>query len=161
MYIEDELPRLVYGDAVCKIGNKYATNFIIFRLQDRKNTEGVSEALVKEIADKCEVLRDGAAAVETLDFYGHDFGMDRLGYLLLPFILRRENRDAQKQTAEIGKRAVPAAPGQWIRLVHRGRNDGREGEQRRNQRAGCNVAGDDDGSRNALPSHIYYYWIAR
>ena len=33
MYIEDELPRLEYGDAICKIGNKYATNFIIFRLQ--------------------------------------------------------------------------------------------------------------------------------
>ena len=29
MYIEDEIPRLEYGDAICKIGNKYATNFII------------------------------------------------------------------------------------------------------------------------------------
>ena len=31
MYIEDELPRLAYGDAICKVGNKYVTNFIIFR----------------------------------------------------------------------------------------------------------------------------------
>ena len=36
MYVEDELPRLEYGDAICKVGNKYVTNFIIFRLKDRK-----------------------------------------------------------------------------------------------------------------------------
>ena len=51
MYIEDELPRLEYGDAICKIGNKYATNFIIFSLQNRRDTEGVSAPLVTEIAD--------------------------------------------------------------------------------------------------------------
>ena len=26
---------------------------------------------------------------------------------------------------------------------------------------GCNVAGDDSGSRNEILSHIYYYWIAK
>ena len=36
MYIEDELKRLEYGDAVKKINSKYATDFIIFRLKDRK-----------------------------------------------------------------------------------------------------------------------------
>ena len=38
MYVEDELPRLEYGDAICKVGDKYVTNFIIFRLKDRKQT---------------------------------------------------------------------------------------------------------------------------
>ena len=56
MYIEDELPRLEYGDAICKIGNKYATNFIIFRLKDRKQTEDVSTSVVKMLADKFEVI---------------------------------------------------------------------------------------------------------
>ena len=37
MYIEDELPRLIYGDAVTKEGNKYATNFIVLRLCDKKS----------------------------------------------------------------------------------------------------------------------------
>lgn len=32
MYIEDELPRPEYGDAICKVGNKYSANFIIFRV---------------------------------------------------------------------------------------------------------------------------------
>ncbi|MDE7222877.1 MAG: sigma-70 family RNA polymerase sigma factor, partial [Acetatifactor sp.] len=35
MYIEDELPRLGYGEALRKTGDKYVTNFIIFRLTDR------------------------------------------------------------------------------------------------------------------------------
>jgi len=56
MYIEDELPRLEYGDAVCRVGGKYVTNFIIFRLQDRKLTEEVSASAVNAIADKFEAL---------------------------------------------------------------------------------------------------------
>ena len=56
MYIEDEIPRLEYGDAICKIGNKYATNFIVFRLKDRKTVECTSEQTVKGIADKFERL---------------------------------------------------------------------------------------------------------
>ena len=68
MYVEDELPRLEYGDAVCKIGNKYATNFIIFRLQDRRDTEGASALLIKEVADRFEaLLQNGAAAANGLD----------------------------------------------------------------------------------------------
>lgn len=161
MYIEDELPRLVYGDAVCKTGNKYATNFIIFRLQDRKNTEGVSEALVKEIANKCEaLLRDGAAAVETMDFYGHDFGMERLGYLLLPFILRRKIGTLKSKRLKLENGPFPPRQdGGYGWFIVEETMDERENSASTN--AGCNVAGDDDGSGNALPSHIYYYWIAR
>ena len=32
LFVEDELTRLEYGDAVVRIGNKYATNFIILHL---------------------------------------------------------------------------------------------------------------------------------
>ena len=39
MYIEDELPRLIDGDAVVKDGNKYAANFIVLRLCDKKFME--------------------------------------------------------------------------------------------------------------------------
>lgn len=91
LYIEDELPRLEYGDAVCRTSNKYAANFIIFSLQDRKDTEGVSGPMVQEIADRFEaLLKNGAEAVRGMDFYGHDFGMERLGYILVPYLLRRK-----------------------------------------------------------------------
>ena len=69
MYIEDEIPRLEYGDAICKIGNKYATNFIIFRLKDRKQTEDVSASVVNILADKLEaILKETDAKISTIDF---------------------------------------------------------------------------------------------
>lgn len=157
MYIEDELPRLEYGDAVCKIGNKYATNFIIFRLNDRKETEGVSALLVKEIADKFDaLLQNGAAAVSGLDFYGHDFGMDRLGYLLIPYILRRKIGSLKSKRLKLENGPIPP------------RKDGGygwffveetvdENENSAEYNAGCNIADDE---REKL-SYIYYYWIAK
>ena len=91
LYIEDEIPRLEYGDAVCKIGNKYAANFIVFRLEDRKTVESASEQMVKGIADRFERSFGNAAdAVNHLDFYGHDFGMERLGHFIVPYVLRKK-----------------------------------------------------------------------
>ena len=54
MYIEDELPRLEYGDAIKKTGNKYATDFIIFSLENNRKLENVSTRLVKKLADHFE-----------------------------------------------------------------------------------------------------------
>ena len=69
MYIEDELPRLEYGDAICKIGNKYATNFIIFRLKDRKQTEDVSSSVVNILADEFEaILKEAEEKINTMIF---------------------------------------------------------------------------------------------
>lgn len=96
MYIEDEIPRLEYGDAICKIGNKYATNFIIFRLKDRKQTEDVSASVVNMIADKFEaILKEAEAKISTIDFYGNNFGIGRLGYIIVPYLLRRKIRDVK------------------------------------------------------------------
>ena len=36
MYIEDELPRLIQGEAVIRKGKKYLTNFIILQREDNK-----------------------------------------------------------------------------------------------------------------------------
>ena len=78
LLIEDELPRFEYVDAVYKNGNKYATNFIILRLEDRKLAVKVSAQLVIKIADEFErLLHKQAAIVKQLDFYGHDFGLNR------------------------------------------------------------------------------------
>ncbi len=50
----------------------------MFRLEDRKYTEGVSALLVKAITDKIDfLLHNKAVIVSSLDFYGHDFGMGR------------------------------------------------------------------------------------
>lgn len=73
MYIEDELPRLEYGDAMAKIGNKYATDFIILRLADRAMMEKKFAPLVSDIADYFEVLfTEKSDEVKKIGFYGSE-----------------------------------------------------------------------------------------
>lgn len=156
MYIEDELPRLEYGDAVCKIGSKYAANFIIFGLAERRETEGISESLVKELADRFALLlKNGAAAVKKLDFYGHDFGLDRLGYLLIPCVLRRKIRDLQKNRLKLEDGPYPPRKdgGYGWFLVEETVDENENGAE---YNAGCNIAGDERGE-----DFMYYYWISK
>lgn len=159
MYIEDELPRLEYGDAVCKIGNKYATNFIIFSLQDRKDTEKVSASLVKEIADRFDILlQNGTSTVNSLDFYGHDFGMERLGYILIPYILRRKIGTLKSKRLNLENGPFPPRKdGGYGWFVVEETAD--ESENCAEYNTGCNTAGDDIENKNNILSHIYYYWI--
>ncbi|MCI8719412.1 MAG: sigma-70 family RNA polymerase sigma factor [Lachnospiraceae bacterium] len=158
MYIEDELPRLEYGDAVCKIGNKYATNFIIFGLKDRKDTEGVSGLLVKEIAEKFDtLLQNGADSVSHLSFYGHDFGMDRLGYILIPYILRRKIGTLKSKRLKLENGPFPPRKdGGYGWFIVEETVD--ENENCAEYNVGCNVTDDENGR---ISSHIYYYWISK
>lgn len=162
MYIEDELPRLEYGDAICKIGNnKYATNFIVFRMEDRNYTEGVSEPLVKTISDRFEnLLHSKEAMVSQLDFYGHDFGMERLGFLLIPYILRRKIGLLKNTRLQLDNGPFPIRKdGGYGWFIVEETVD--ETESCAEYNSGCNVAGDDSRGKNEILSHIYYYWISK
>ena len=162
MYIEDELPRLEYGDAICKIGNnKYATNFIVFSMEDRKYTEGVSEPLVKTISDRFEhLLHSKEPMVSQLDFYGHDFGMERLGFLLIPYILRRKIGLLKSTRLQLDNGPYPIRKdGGYGWFIVEETVD--ETESCAEYNSGCNVAGDDSGGKNEILSHIYYYWISK
>ena len=80
------------------MGNKYVTNFIIFRLKDRKQTEEVSASVISMLADKFAViLREAENKISALDFYGNDFGISRLGYIIVPYLLRRKIRDIKNK----------------------------------------------------------------
>lgn len=161
LYIEDELPRLEYGEAVCRTGNKYAANFIVLRLEDRKKAEQASEQLVQEIADRFERLfRNAAGTVSRLPFYGHDFGMERLGHFVVPYVLRRKIGTLKQDRLQMPNGLFPP------------RKDGGYGwfiveetpdkmEMPAEYNTGCDVAGDDDGSAGKIPGHIYYYWVAK
>lgn len=162
MYIEDELPRLEYGDAICKIGNnKYATNFIVFRMEDRNYTEGVSEPLVKTISDRFEnLLHSKEAMVSQLDFYGHEFGMERLGFLLIPYILRRKIGLLKNTRLQLDNGPFPIRKdGGYGWFIVEETVD--ETESCAEYNSGCNVAGDDSRGKNEILSHIYYYWISK
>ncbi len=161
MYIEDELPRLEYGDAVCKVGNKYVTNFIIFRLKDRKQTEDVSLSAVNMLADKMELLlREAATKISAIDFYGNHFGMDRLGYMIVPYLLRQKIRDVKNNRLKLENGPYPPRKdGGYGWFIVEETVD--ESENCAEYNSGCNVAGDDSGSAYKVSSHIYYYWISK
>lgn len=160
IYIEDEIPRLEYGDALCKIGKKYAANFIIFRLQDRKTVETVSEQIVKRIANRFEqLLQSKADAVNRLNFYGHDFGMDRLGHFIVPYVLRKKIGTLKRGLQMENGAYPPRKDGGYGWFIVEETVD--ESEMPAEYNTGCNVAGNDDGSKGKTPAHIYYYWIAK
>ena len=157
MYVEDELTRLEYGDAICKVGNKYVTNFIIFRLKDRKQTEDVSASIVSMLADKFEViLREAENKVSALDFYGNDFGIERLGYIIVPYLLRRKIRNVKNKRLKLENGPYPPRKdGGYGWFIVEETVD--ESENCAEYNSGCNVAVDEN---NPSPQ-IYYYWISK
>ena len=157
MYIEDELPHLEYGDAICKVGNKYVTNFIIFRLKDRKQTEDISASVVNMLADQMEtILCNAEDKVRESKFYGNDFGINRLGYIIVPYLLRRKISDVKNNRLQLKNGPYPPRKdGGYGWFIVEETAD--ESENRAEYSTGCNVAGDENN-----PSHqIYYYWISK
>ncbi len=154
MYVEDELPRLVYGDAICRTGNRYATDFILFRLQDKKQTEDVSAQTVGRVADRCEaVLRGAEAAVRALGFFGSDFGMDRLGHIALPYLLRHKLVDLKNNRLHLESGPYPPRKDGgcgWF-IVEETAD---ETEACAAHNAGCNAVQGDGVT-------LCYYWVGK
>lgn len=82
LYIEDEIPRLIYGDALVQNGNKYSANIIILRLEDSR---GMIEEFAPYVSDSVqaitESMHENEEKIKGNGFYGCDFGVDRLGYI--------------------------------------------------------------------------------
>ncbi|MCL1787783.1 MAG: sigma-70 family RNA polymerase sigma factor [Defluviitaleaceae bacterium] len=99
MYIEDALPRLIYGDAIAQTGNKYATDFIVLRLCDRQVLQTKFAPMVDSIAahfTKLFAQQAQAGAVSAMVFYGAHFPMGKLGYIALAETLRDKINQAMK-----------------------------------------------------------------
>lgn len=154
MYIEDELKRLEYGDAVNKIGSKYATDFIIFRLSDRKKTEEASEETVNMLADKFEALmKEAEGKINGVGFYGSDFGIGRLGYIIVPYLLRQKLCGVKNNRLKLENGPYPRRKdGGYGWFIVEETSD--ESENCAEHNCGCNTAGNDN-------RHIYYYWISK
>ena len=157
MYIEDELPRLEYGDAISKIGSNYVTDFIIFSLKNRKQTEDISASVVNMLADKFEaIFKEAENKISTVDFYGNDFGMGRLGYIVIPYMLRHKIRDVKNNRLKLENGAYPPRKdGGYGWFIVEETAD--ESEHSAEYSTGCNA--DSDESNPAL--QIYYYWISK
>lgn len=157
MYIEDELPRLEYGDAICKVGSKYVTDFIIFSLKNRKQAEDISASAVNMLADKFEaIFKEAADKTVTVGFYGNDFGMDRLGYIVIPYMLRHKIRDVKNNRLKLENGPYPPRKdGGYGWFIVEETAD--KNESSAEYSTGCNA--DSDENNPAL--QIYYYWISK
>lgn len=90
LYIEDELPRLLYGDALIQKGDSYLTDFIILKLADQKALFAMFSPYIAILVEKiAPFLADNKEAVKNIGFYGCDFGMEKLGYIIVPLIIRQ------------------------------------------------------------------------
>ncbi len=162
MYIEDELPRLEYGDAVCRVGkNKYAANFIILSLEDKKHLEKASADLVKKITDKFEAMfTEKAEEVRGLDFYGSGFGMERLGYFTVPHILKDVIKRVKEERLNLpdGPYPVRKDGGYGWFLVDEIPD---ESDPAPEYNPGCNIVGKDKEIGGKIRANIYYYWYGK
>ena len=157
MYIEDEIPRLIDGDAIVKDGkegNKYATNFIVLRLCDKKVMITKFAPLVSDIADFfADMFKTHESDVAKMDFYGSDFTMKRLGYIALPAVLRaRKTKIKDSLNMENGPYPPRIDGGYGWFIVDEKEY---ENESFTPTESGCNSSGDEESSI------INYFWIGK
>jgi DNA-directed RNA polymerase specialized sigma24 family protein len=90
LYLEEPLEHMIYGDAIEKIGNKYATNFIILFADDNKKMQKSVVETSKDLPKKVwDILLKALPEIKENLTYGKDFTADKLGYLFIPIFLRQ------------------------------------------------------------------------
>jgi len=153
MYIEDELPRLIGGDAIVQNDKKYAANFIVLRLCDKQAMKTKFAPLVADVADFFAAqFQEHEAAINELGFYGSDFTMKRLGYIALPAVLRKRIRSIKDELDIADGPYPPRLDGGygWFIVSETETED----ETAATTESGCNIT---DGKKD----FIYYFWIGR
>lgn len=154
MYIEDALPNLIYGDAIQQKGKKYATDFIILRLKDKNQMENHFRPLIGCISDYYEKLfSECDEKINAMSFYGHDFGIKRLGYIAIPLSLREKIRGIKNSIATLENGPYPPRKdgGYGWFLVEESKDESDTGGE---YTSGCNIT---DGESD----FIYYYNIGK
>ncbi len=156
MYIEDELPRLIGGDAVSAAGGKYGADFIVLRQGDIKALEASFLPLAEGIAARMQaMMEERRDAVAKLPFYGADFGLARLGHIIVPAVLRARVNNIMKQTSGLSVGPYPPRKDGgygWFVVQEAPDAD----ERMPPYASGCNSSG--LGRKHGF---VYYYWIGR
>lgn len=161
MYIEDELSRLEYGDAVRKIGNKYATDFIIMHLKDRPVLHNDYQKLSDMLSDHMEqFLAQIKDAVQKIGFYGCDRDISKLGHIIVPLALRRLIGGTKKDAVKLSiSHYLPRKDGGygWF-IVDEVENQESENTFMEDLYSTGNNGYSIEGSN---PGWFYYYWIRK
>lgn len=154
MYIEDALPHLIYGDAIQQNGKKYMTGFIVLRLKDKVQMENHFRPLIGHISDYFEKLfSECEEKINALNFYGHDFGIKRLGYIALPLALREKVRNIKMNMPSLENGPYPPRKdgGYGWFIVEESKDESDAADE---YTSGCNIT---DGNSD----FIYWYNIGK
>lgn len=86
LYLEDTLDYMVWGDAIEKIGSKYATNFIITP-SDTVNTYLTNEVVSTVTDIILNYILSTESTVREIGFYGNHFPLADLLHIMIPKII--------------------------------------------------------------------------
>ena len=153
IYIEDELPNLLYGEALTEEKGKYATNFIIHskefmkKIVDllKKADSGLTDKLVK-IFDKYD------AQIRDIGFFGNDRPKNELWWWLIPVVLRGTVYKARELNGNTTPPYPPRKDGGygWFWIAERDKSASFYD-------SGCNSYSDEDTHINIVD----YYWLGK
>lgn len=151
MYIEDEIPRLLYGEILVNKNDKYLTNFIIHTRELTEKIEKILLSQSKILAQKTsDILTRYDRDIRAIGFYGNHFECCRLWWMLIPILLRHACEEARAANSDTARCDFPL------------RKDGGSGwifvnvseDERHKYFSGCNGYYKKD-------STFTYYWSSK
>ncbi len=151
MYIEDELPRLLEGEAIARHANKYATDFIILRLEDKIKMNEAFYPHLQEVTDYFDrLLAQAEQGLCGMPFYGAAFGLQSLGHIAVPAVIRGKIRRMKEALSLPDGNFPPRRDGGYGWFLVEETESAQENTGK--YACGCNVTDED-------PDHLYYFWI--
>ena len=156
LYLEEALEFMIFGDAIEKIGNKYQTNFIIVHDMDNKRMQKNLQPAVNAIAQKTwESIEKKIADIINIGFYGSQFDVSKLSYILIPELVRGASNKVKQSNPELTPytRPIRKDGGNGWFIVTEGIDSIDENY------SGCNGYSylDQNGKEKARSS---YYWLS-
>ena len=98
-------------------------------------------------------MKEAEGKISGIGFYGSDFGIGRLGYIIVPYLLRQKLCDVKNNRLKLENGPYPRRKdGGYGWFIVEETAD--ESENCAEHNCGCNTAGNDS-------RHIYYYWISK
>lgn len=153
LYIEDEIPNLLYGEALTEEKGKYSTNFIIHSKEFMKKIVDLLKKADVGLSDKLvQILDKYDTQIRNIGFFGNDRPKNELWWWLIPMILR----DTVNKARKLSGLNTPPHPlrkdggNGWFWIMESDATSYSYG-------TGCNSYWDDSNQINMLS----YYWSGK
>ncbi len=106
--IEDEIPKLIYGEIISEAKGGYISNIIIHSEETTRNIESLLLKHSLNLTAAAEnSLNDNDIRIKEIGFYGCDESNDSLWWSLIPILLREACEEARRQNGHVAKSVFP------------------------------------------------------